>query len=91
MFTSRNAQRPLDLLHVDLVAQGHAFHDSSLQVTLRSFGFDVLLDGIDRLLVADELLLDLVQTVVDIILHDLILLRVVLHGVESHLLGNTRF
>lgn len=60
--------------------------EGALVVALGALALDVLLDGVDLGLVADQLLLDVVQAVVDVTLQDLILLGVVLHGVVRHLL-----
>lgn len=60
-------------------------------VALGSLRLNVLLDGVDLALVLDQLLLDVVQTVVDLRLKDLVLLGVVPHRVVSHLLRKPVF
>ena len=59
--------------------------ESSLVVGLGTLGLDILLDGVDLRLVLDKLLLDVVQTDIDVALQDLVLLSVVLHRVVGHL------
>ena len=60
-----------------------------LVVGFSTFGLDVLLDGVDLRLVFDELLLNIVQSIVDLALKNLVLLGVMSHGVVCHLLGQT--
>ena len=83
---SGQAHASLDEIHVDLGAHLHAVLELVLVVALCSLGLDVLLDGVDLGLVLDQLLLDVVESVVDLVAEDLVLLGVVLHGVVSHLL-----
>jgi hypothetical protein len=72
-------------VHVDLSADLHALLVLRLVVRLSTSGFDVLLDGVDLALVLDQFLLDIVKTLVNITLHDLIFLSIMLHRVVSHL------
>jgi hypothetical protein len=74
-----NTERLLDQLHVDVIAKSHAVLEGSLVVRLCSFGLNVLLNGIDLRLVSNQLLLNVVKSVVDITLQYLVLLRVMLH------------
>ena len=55
-------------------------------VSLGALRLNVLLDSINLALVVDELLLDVIQSVVDVRLQNLVLLRVVLHLMVGHLL-----
>ena len=57
-----------------------------LVVAFGALGLNVLLDGVDRRLILNKLLLDVVESVVDLVAKDLVLLGVVLHGVVGHLL-----
>lgn len=76
---SGQAHASLDEIHVDLRAHLHAVLELVLVVALGSLGLDVLLDGVDLRLVLDQLLLDVVQSVVNLVSKDLVLLRIVLH------------
>jgi len=58
-----------------------------LIVTLCTFAFNVLLNGIDLGLVLNELLLNIVEAVVDFTLQDLVLFSVMLHVVVGDLLS----
>lgn len=55
-------------------------------VRFRTLGLNVLLDSKDLRLILDKFLLNVIQAVVDFVLHDLVLLGVMLHGMVSHLL-----
>jgi hypothetical protein len=68
------------------VAQGHAILECALIIGLSTFCLNVLLYGVDLRLILDELLLDVIESVVDVALQDLILSSVMLHRVISHLL-----
>jgi hypothetical protein len=57
-----------------------------LIVRLGTLRLNVLLNGVDLALVVDQLLLNIVQSIVDVGLQDLVLLRVVLHLMVRHLL-----
>ena len=83
---SRHGHASLDEVHVDLRAQLHAVAELLLVVSLSALGLDVLLDGIDLRLVLDEFLLDVIESIVNLTLQDLILLRVMLHLVIRDLL-----
>lgn len=83
---SRHGHASFDEVHVDLRAQLHAVAELLLVVCFSTLGLDVLLDGIDLGLVLNEFLLDVVQSIVDLTLQDLVLLRVVLHLVVGNLL-----
>ncbi len=61
-----------------------------LIVRLSTLGFNILLNSIDRRLVLDQLLLNVIQPVVNITLKDLILLSIMLHRMKSDLLGEAR-
>jgi hypothetical protein len=71
------------------VAQGHAILECALIIGLSTFCLNVLLYGVDLRLILDELLLDVIESVVDVALQDLILSSVMLHRVISHLLLQT--
>ena len=79
----------LDEVHVDVTAQLHAVLELLLIVGLGTLGLNVLLDGIDLALVVDQLFLDVVQSIVDVGLKNLVLLRVVLHLMIRDLLVET--
>ena len=76
---SRECHASLDQVHVDLAAQVHAVLELVLVVALCSLCFDVLLNRIDLRLVLNQLLLDVVQSVVDLALKNLVLFGVMLH------------
>ena len=79
----------LDEVHVDVTTQLHAVLELLLIVGLGALGLNVLLDGIDLALVVNQLLLDVVQSIVDVGLQNLVLLRVVLHLMICDLLVET--
>lgn len=62
----------------------------TLVITFCALRLDVLLDGVDLALVADQSLFNLVQLVVDVTLQDLVLASVVAHCVVSSLLAQLR-
>lgn len=61
------------------MAKAHAVLEGALVVRLCTLRLDVLLDRIDLRLILDQLLLDIIQSVVDVALQDLVLLGVMLH------------
>lgn len=73
-------------LVVDLTAQVHALLELRLVVGLGTLSLQVLVHSVDLALVADKSLFDLAQAVVDVILDQLVLLRVVRHRVVRRLL-----
>ena len=77
---------PFDEIHIDLRTELHAVLELVLVIGLGALGLDVLLDGIDLRLVLNQLLLNVIQSVVDFRLQDLVLLGIVPHRVVSHLL-----
>ena len=81
-----DVERLLDDLGVDLTTQVDAFFELRLVIGLLTLCFDVLLDSVDLGLIHDEFLLNVVESVVDVILQDLVLGGVVLHGVVGRLL-----
>ena len=64
----------------------HALLELDLVITLGSLGLNILLNGINLALILNELLLDIIEPIVYLTLQYLILLRVMLHRVECHLL-----
>ena len=72
------------------MAQAHAVLEGALVVGLGALRLDVLLDRVDLGLVLDQLLLDVIQSVVDVALQYLVFLRIMLHRVVSHLLLQPR-
>lgn len=84
---SGQAHASLDEVQVNLRTNGHAVLELVLVVTLRAFGLNVLLDGVDLRLVLDQLLLNIIEPVVDLVTQYLVLLRVVLHRVQRDLFG----
>ena len=86
---SLHAETFLNEVHVDLMTQAHAVLERALVVRLSPLRFDVLLDTVDLGLVLNEFFLDIIQSVVDVALQNLIFLRVMLHRVVSHLLLQT--
>ena len=81
-----NVERLLDDFSVDLTTQADTFFELCLVVGLLTLCLDVLLDCVDLGLVDNELLLDVVESVVDVVLQYLVLVRVVLHSVVGRLL-----
>lgn len=79
----------LDKIHVDVTTQLHAVLELLLIVGLGALRLNVLLDSINLALVVDQLLLDVIQSVVDVRLQNLVLLRVVLHLMVSYLFVET--
>ena len=71
------------------MAEGHTVLERTLVVGLGTLCLDVLLDRVDLRLVLNQLLLDVIQSIVNVALEDLILLRVVLHRMVCHLLLET--
>ena len=86
---SSHLHASLDEVHVDVTTQLHAVLELLLIVGLGALGLNVLLDGIDLALVVNQLLLDVVQSIVDVGLQNLVLLRVVLHLMICDLLVET--
>ena len=78
----------LDDLRVDLPTEVDTLLELSLVVRLFTLRFDVLLDGVDLRFVHDQLLLDVIQSIVDVILQDEVLGGVMAHGVVGRLLGD---
>jgi len=79
----------LNKVHVDLCAKLHAVLELMLVVGLSTLRLNVLLNGIDLRLVLNQFFLNVVQTVVDLRLENLILFGIVSHTVVSHLLRET--
>jgi hypothetical protein len=73
-------------VHIDVIAYTHAVLECSLVIAFSSLRLDVLLDSIDLGFVTNQLLFDVIKSVVDVTLKDLILLGIMLHRVVSHLL-----
>ena len=71
------------------MTESHAVLESRLIVTLSAFSLNVLLNGIDLRLILDQLLLDVIESVVYVTLKDLVLRSVMLHRVIRHLLLET--
>lgn len=65
----------------------HALLELDLVITLGPLGLNILLNGVDLALVLNEFLLDIIEPIVYLTLQYLILLCVVLHRVECHLLS----
>lgn len=72
------------------MAQAHAVLEGSLVVGFRSLRLDILLDGVDLRLILDQLLLDVIQSVIDVTLQYLVFLCIMLHRMISHLLLQAR-
>ena len=84
--SSLDTERLLDQVHVNVSAQRHTILEGPLIVRFRTLGLNVLLDSKDLRLILDKFLLNVIQAVVDLILHDLVLLGIMLHSMVSHLL-----
>jgi hypothetical protein len=83
------AKASLHEVHVDFLANVHAVLELVLVIALRSLCLNVLLDCINLRLVLNEFLFDVVKSVVNIALQNLVLLGIMLHRVEGHLLLQT--
>ena len=83
-------QRFLDDLAIDVGAHVHTRLEVTLVVAFSALGLNILLDAVNLRLVSNQALLNIVQTVVDIRLEDLVLASVVLDGVVSGLLSQLR-
>ena len=83
------SQREFDDLVVDLISEMNGLLHLLLIVRLGAFSLNILLDAVDSRLVGDQTLLNLVETVVDLVLEDHITAGIVLHRVVSSLLSNT--
>jgi len=76
-------------INVDFRADLHAVLELVLVVAFGTLRLNILLNSIYGRLILNEFLLDIIESIVDLRLHDLIFLRVVLHRVESNLLGQS--
>ena len=86
---SSGGKRLLDDLVVDVLSEGDALLELGLVVRLCTLCLDVLLNSVYLRFVHYELLLNFVELVVDLVLEDQVLLRVVAHRVVRGLLRET--
>lgn len=81
-------ERLADNFIIDLSAEDDRLLHLLLVVALSTLSLNVLLDAVDGRLVGDQALLNLVETVVNLVLKDHVTAGIMLHGVISRLLGD---
>lgn len=86
---SGKSHASLNQIHVDLTAELHTILELMLIITFSTFTFNILLNSIDLRLILDEFLFNVIKSVVDLTLQDLVLLCIVFHGMISDLFGET--